>query len=91
MIVYPAMDLMDGCVVRLEQGRFDAATIYPSDPAEALDQFAAAGAEWAHLVDLDGARAQLAHTRSAVEEARSEAERLLGRLSTFRDAAGDRA
>ena len=57
MIVYPAMDLMGGRVVRLKQGRFNAATVYPSDPAEALDQFAAAGAEWAHLVDLDGARA----------------------------------
>lgn len=57
MIVYPAMDLMDGRVVRLTQGRFDEATIYPADPAEALAQFAVAGATWAHLVDLDGARA----------------------------------
>lgn len=56
MIIYPAMDLMDGRVVRLKQGRFDEATVYPADPAEALAQFAAAGAKWAHLVDLDGAR-----------------------------------
>jgi phosphoribosylformimino-5-aminoimidazole carboxamide ribotide isomerase len=57
MILYPAMDLMGGKVVRLAQGRFDDATIYPADPAQALAAFAAAGAQWAHVVDLDGARA----------------------------------
>lgn len=57
MIIYPAMDLMDGRVVRLRQGRFDEATTYPADPGEALRRFAAAGARWAHVVDLDGARA----------------------------------
>lgn len=57
MIIYPAMDLMDGRVVRLAQGRFEDATIYRAGPAEALAAFAAAGAEWAHVVDLDGARA----------------------------------
>jgi phosphoribosylformimino-5-aminoimidazole carboxamide ribotide isomerase len=56
MILYPAMDLMDGKVVRLAQGRFDEATVYPADPAAALADFAAAGAQWAHVVDLDGAR-----------------------------------
>ncbi|MBV8686591.1 MAG: 1-(5-phosphoribosyl)-5-[(5-phosphoribosylamino)methylideneamino] imidazole-4-carboxamide isomerase [Alphaproteobacteria bacterium] len=57
MILYPAMDLMGGRVVRLAQGRFDEATHYPADPAEALAGFAASGAAWAHVVDLDGARA----------------------------------
>ena len=57
MILYPAMDLMGGRVVRLAQGRFEDATTYPADPAEALSRFAEAGAEWAHVVDLDGARA----------------------------------
>lgn len=57
MIVYPAMDLMGGRVVRLRQGRFEDSTTYPADPAQALDRFADAGAEWAHVVDLDGARA----------------------------------
>jgi phosphoribosylformimino-5-aminoimidazole carboxamide ribotide isomerase len=57
MILYPAMDLMGGKVVRLAQGRFDDATLYPVDPAEALAAFAAAGATWAHVVDLDGAKA----------------------------------
>lgn len=58
MILYPAMDLMGGRVVRLAQGRFEEATTYPADPAQALARFAAAGAQWAHVVDLDGARAR---------------------------------
>jgi phosphoribosylformimino-5-aminoimidazole carboxamide ribotide isomerase len=57
MIIYPAMDLIGGRVVRLRQGRFDEVTHYSATPAEALLQFADAGAEWAHVVDLDGARA----------------------------------
>jgi phosphoribosylformimino-5-aminoimidazole carboxamide ribotide isomerase len=57
MILYPAMDLMGGKVVRLAQGRFDDTTTYSADPAEALAAFAAAGAAWAHVVDLDGAKA----------------------------------
>ena len=58
MILYPAMDLMGGRVVRLAQGRFEEATAYPAEPADALAAFAAAGARWAHVVDLDGARAR---------------------------------
>lgn len=57
MIIYPAMDLMGGRVVRLKQGRFEDSTSYPLDPAAALRAFAEAGAEWAHVIDLDGARA----------------------------------
>ncbi len=58
MIVYPAVDLMDGHCVRLAQGRFEDRTTYSSNPAEALARFADDGAEWAHIVDLDGARAR---------------------------------
>lgn len=57
MIVYPAMDLLGGRAVRLRQGRFEDSTIYGDDPAAALRTFAEAGAQWAHVVDLDGARA----------------------------------
>lgn len=57
MIVYPAMDLMDGRCVRLSQGKFDQQTVYELEPVAALAAFAAEGAEWAHVVDLDGARA----------------------------------
>jgi len=56
VLIYPAIDLMGGRCVRLSQGRFEEATIYPADPAEALAAFSAAGASWTHIVDLDGAR-----------------------------------
>lgn len=56
MLIYPAIDLMGGRCVRLAQGRFEEATVYPADPAAALADFAAAGAQWTHIVDLDGAR-----------------------------------
>lgn len=58
MIIYPAMDLMGGQCVRLAQGRFEDRTTYSNDPAQALERFAKDGAEWAHIVDLDGARAR---------------------------------
>jgi len=57
MIVYPAMDLLGGRIVRLEQGRFDRVTHYESTPPAAVQAFAQAGAQWVHVVDLDGARA----------------------------------
>lgn len=49
---------MGGHVVRLKQGRFDDKTAYSADPLEALRSFEDAGARWAHIVDLDGARAK---------------------------------
>lgn len=52
----PAIDLLGGMVVRLAEGAFDSETIYASDPAEFARAFAAAGARWIHVVDLDGAR-----------------------------------
>jgi len=58
MIIYPAMDLMGGSVVRLKQGSFADQTYYSAKPGDALSSFAEAGAQWAHIVDLDGARAK---------------------------------
>ena len=52
----PAIDLRGGQVVRLSEGDFDRETIYGDDPAEVAQRFAAAGARWIHVVDLDGAR-----------------------------------
>jgi phosphoribosylformimino-5-aminoimidazole carboxamide ribotide isomerase len=52
----PAIDLRGGQVVRLSEGDFDRETVYGSDPAEVARGFVAAGAEWIHVVDLDGAR-----------------------------------
>lgn len=57
MIVYPAIDLKQGACVRLMHGRFDQVTRYDEDPAARLASFVAAGAEWVHVVDLDGAQA----------------------------------
>jgi phosphoribosylformimino-5-aminoimidazole carboxamide ribotide isomerase len=57
VIVYPAIDLRDGACVRLLHGRFDQATRYDDRPAARLAAFAAAGADWVHIVDLDGAEA----------------------------------
>lgn len=55
MIVIPAIDLRDGRVVRLRQGRADDQTVYADDPAAIARRWAGCGAEWIHLVDLDGA------------------------------------
>ena len=57
MLIYPAIDLKDGVCVRLMQGRFDAVTRYDEQPAMRLATFVAEGAEWIHIVDLDGAEA----------------------------------
>lgn len=57
MILLPAIDLIGGRCVRLAQGDFARETGYGERPADALERFAEAGAEWAHMVDLDGARA----------------------------------
>jgi phosphoribosylformimino-5-aminoimidazole carboxamide ribotide isomerase len=55
VIVFPAIDLKGGQVVRLAEGDMDRATVYADDPAAQAEQFAKAGAEWLHVVDLDGA------------------------------------
>jgi phosphoribosylformimino-5-aminoimidazole carboxamide ribotide isomerase len=55
MIIYPAIDLKDGKVVRLEQGRADAVTVYSNDPAAMARRWVDDGAQWLHVVDLDGA------------------------------------
>jgi phosphoribosylformimino-5-aminoimidazole carboxamide ribotide isomerase len=52
----PAIDLRGGQVVRLAEGDFARETVYGTDPAEVALGFAAAGANWIHIVDLDGAR-----------------------------------
>jgi phosphoribosylformimino-5-aminoimidazole carboxamide ribotide isomerase len=55
MMVIPAIDLRDGCCVRLTQGRKSDVTVYNEDPLAVAREFAAAGAEMIHVVDLDGA------------------------------------
>jgi phosphoribosylformimino-5-aminoimidazole carboxamide ribotide isomerase len=55
MTIYPAIDIKGGRCVRLAQGRPDAETVYAEDPASVAAGFKAAGSEWVHVVDLDGA------------------------------------
>jgi phosphoribosylformimino-5-aminoimidazole carboxamide ribotide isomerase len=56
MYLFPAIDLRDGNVVRLFKGDYDKQTTYAADPLEQALTFAAAGARWLHVVDLDGAK-----------------------------------
>jgi phosphoribosylformimino-5-aminoimidazole carboxamide ribotide isomerase len=67
LIVFPAIDLKAGQVVRLAEGDMDRATVYGDDPAAQALLFAEAGAEYLHMVDLDGAFAGEAVNASAVE------------------------
>lgn len=55
MILYPAIDLKDGHVVRLKQGRFDEVTVYSEEPLAMAQKWVEAGAQWLHVVDLNGA------------------------------------
>lgn len=55
-MIFPAIDLMDGGCVRLFKGDFNQRTNYDASPVETAKGFAAAGAEWIHIVDLDGAK-----------------------------------
>jgi phosphoribosylformimino-5-aminoimidazole carboxamide ribotide isomerase len=58
MIVYPAIDLRQGRCVRLVQGALEAETVFADDPVDAARRWAAAGAAWLHVVNLDGAVGQ---------------------------------
>lgn len=55
MTIYPAIDIKAGRCVRLLQGRADQETVYAENPADVAKQFLAAGSQWVHVVDLDGA------------------------------------
>jgi len=55
MTIFPAIDLKSGRCVRLRQGKADQATVYDEDPGRVAHAFAEKGAEWIHVVDLDGA------------------------------------
>jgi phosphoribosylformimino-5-aminoimidazole carboxamide ribotide isomerase len=67
MILYPAIDLKDGQCVRLLRGEMEAATVFSDDPGAQAAAFEAAGCEWLHLVDLNGAFAGRPVNAEAVE------------------------
>jgi phosphoribosylformimino-5-aminoimidazole carboxamide ribotide isomerase len=56
MYIIPAIDLRNGKCVRLIQGQFHRQIIYEDDPVKQAKEFSSAGAQWLHIVDLDGAK-----------------------------------
>ena len=67
MILYPAIDIRGGQAVRLTQGDYDRETAYDADPADAAKRWADEGAQFLHVVDLDGAKAGKPRNLDAVE------------------------
>lgn len=72
MLLIPAIDLRNGRCVRLLRGDFDAETPYPYEPRELLRKFCALGADWVHVVDLDGAREGAPVNRDVLMELAAE-------------------
>ena len=68
MIIYPAIDLRGGRVVRLTEGKFDQEKSYGDDPVAVARGFAADGATWLHVVDLDGAKDPTKRQTALVEK-----------------------
>src|SRR6056297_2958287 len=68
MILYPAIDLKDGNAVRLVHGDMEQETVFNENPAAQALEFVAAGCEWLHLVDLNGAFAGAPVNAAPVEE-----------------------
>ncbi|MGJ3205474.1 1-(5-phosphoribosyl)-5-[(5-phosphoribosylamino)methylideneamino]imidazole-4-carboxamide isomerase [Geobacillus thermoleovorans] len=69
--IYPAIDMRGGKCVRLLQGDYNKETVYGDSPVAMAEQFAAQGAEWIHMVDLDGAKeGRRVNDRFVIEAAR---------------------
>lgn len=66
MIIYPAIDLRGGQCVRLLQGDFAKTTVFSDNPLQTAQKWAACGASWLHIVDLDGARQENSNNRSVI-------------------------
>ena len=60
MILLPAIDLYEGKAVRLKKGDYNEMTVYRDDPVALAEEMEAQGAEWLHMVDLEGAKTGLA-------------------------------
>jgi phosphoribosylformimino-5-aminoimidazole carboxamide ribotide isomerase len=71
MLVIPAIDLKGGRCVRLRQGRMEEETVYSPTPGHVAARWKGAGAEWIHVVDLDGAVAGSSINVEAVKEIRA--------------------
>lgn len=74
MILYPAIDIRGGRCVRLIEGDFDRETTYDSDPSSAARRWVEAGANWLHIVDLDGAVEGRPVNREAIAQIRASVD-----------------
>ncbi|MEK6797021.1 MAG: 1-(5-phosphoribosyl)-5-[(5-phosphoribosylamino)methylideneamino]imidazole-4-carboxamide isomerase [Spirochaetota bacterium] len=86
--VIPAIDILNGKVVRLYQGSYDAVTEYGDDPAEQAEAFVKAGAARIHIVDLNGAREGTTVNASVIEDMRRRVSCTLevgGGIRTMKD------
>ncbi len=68
MILYPAIDIKDGRCVRLVQGEFNDVTVYSDNPVDMARKFEQMGAEYIHVVDLDGARTGSPQNTAVISE-----------------------
>ena len=87
MIIYPAIDLRGGRVVRLTEGKFDQEKSYGDDPLAVARGFRAAGAVWLHVVDLDGAKDPARRQIALVERLARESGLRMQTGGGIRDAA----
>jgi phosphoribosylformimino-5-aminoimidazole carboxamide ribotide isomerase len=72
VIVFPAIDILGGRAVRLAQGDYERVTVYNEDPVVQAREFVEQGAEWIHVVDLDGARTGVPANIEIIERIASE-------------------
>jgi phosphoribosylformimino-5-aminoimidazole carboxamide ribotide isomerase len=88
MIVYPAIDIRGGKAVQLVEGDYNRETVFDADPVDAAMRWADAGAEWIHVVDLDGARDGVRTNQRAIARIRDAVSLKLelgGGLRTLED------
>jgi phosphoribosylformimino-5-aminoimidazole carboxamide ribotide isomerase len=88
MILFPAIDLKGGACVRLLRGEMSEATTFNEDPGDQARRFVAAGCEWLHVVDLDGAFAGKAVNAQAVQAILANAQVPVQLGGGIRDEAG---
>jgi phosphoribosylformimino-5-aminoimidazole carboxamide ribotide isomerase len=86
VILYPAIDIRGGQAVRLTQGDYERETTYDADPVDAAKRWAAEGAEFLHVVDLDGAKVGEPQNLDAVERIASAVESQIQVGGGLRDA-----
>jgi phosphoribosylformimino-5-aminoimidazole carboxamide ribotide isomerase len=68
MILFPAIDIKDNKCVRLTQGKFELMNVYSDDPVDMAKKWESLGAEYLHVVDLDGAKDEGFHNRKSIEK-----------------------